>query len=109
LEVIPIEIDFILAIVVGALGMLLTLIYVSRLKDFNNGRFYKTNFIFVIMFSGITIIYDLIFGLTNIQTNGNSAYFTNSRFYERSFSINHAIIISTILIIGHLILTKHWK
>jgi hypothetical protein len=109
LETIPIEIDFILAMVIGAIGMLLTLIYITRQKDFNEDKFYKANLIFVVLFCGITIIYDKTIGLTDVQTIGSSTYFTNSKFYEWTLSTNHAIIISTLMLIGHVVLTKNWK
>lgn len=109
LKTIPIEIDFILAMVIGAIGMLLTLIYLIRQKDFNTRNFYKANLIFVIMFCGLTIIYDKAFGLTEVQNIGNSKYFTNSKFYEWTLSVNHSIIRSTLLLIGHVVLTKNWK
>jgi hypothetical protein len=109
LEAIPIEIDFVLAMVIGAIGMLLTLIYITRQKDFNVDNFYKVNLIFVILFCGSTIIYNKTFGLTDIQTIGNSTYFKNSKFYEWTLSTNHAILISTLLLIGHVAFTKNWK
>lgn len=109
LDAIPIEVDFTLGIAIGAIGMLLVFIYMTRKKDFNKDGFYMVNLIFVVLFCGLTIIYDKIFGLTETYSMGNSIYFTNSKFYEWTLSVNHAIIISTIFLLVYSLFTKTWK
>lgn len=109
LQIIPVEIDFVLAMLAGVIGMILAFLYTVRQKDLDFGNLYKTNLIFVLIFCGITIIYDKTFGLTETRIIGNSVYFSNSKFYEWTLSINHAIIISSILLLVHAVFTKRWK
>lgn len=109
LQMIPVEVDFIVGVLTAIIGMVLAFIFTVRLKDFDYRNFYKANFIFVLLFCGITIIYDKTFGLTEMQANGNSVYLSNSKFYEWTLGVNHAIIMSSILLLLHAVFTKRWK
>lgn len=103
LEIIPIEFDFILVMGLGAIGMLLVLVYLTRRKDFDNHKFYKANFIFVVLFCGITIVYNKTLELND------APYFWKDKFYLFTLTTNHAILIGTLLILAHMVLKRQWK
>jgi hypothetical protein len=110
LEVIPFEIDIVAAMVMGLsamAGVFLSLVFKG--ESFNRDLFLRNNLIFTFLFCAFTVIYDKTVGLTEVTTIGNSISFRNSSFYEATLSINHAIIISAIILLSYSLIIRKKK
>jgi hypothetical protein len=109
LDIIPISIDFYLAVVIGFIGMISVFIVMTRKPGFNSEQFYKINLIFVFIFCVITVIYENTLGLTEYSLLGNSVVIGNSQFYNNTLSLNHSIILGTIILLIHSIIIRKLK
>ncbi len=110
-EFAPFLIDFNLAAGISFLGMLAVfMISRKRNNNYQDPTFYITNLAFIFLFSVITIIFDQTTGLTTITpVDEQTVSLTNSTFYERTLAINHAILLSTVVLTIYSLISRQWK
>ena len=110
LDIAPLLIDFWLGVSISFLVMITTFIILNKKYcSFNNASMYFTQLISIILFSVISFIYDKLFGLTSITPLKNGLSFTNSKFYEYTLSLMHALLLSSFIFLIYSIFKRDLK
>jgi len=108
-DIIPIEINLLVAIALGFVCMVAVFIRVIKRPDFKVIEFSVCNLTATIVFCTITILYDKIYGLTEFIRTNESVIIQNSKFYKNTLSLNHAIILSAVILFFYSLIVREIK
>lgn len=106
---IPIEIDLVITMCLGLVAMISIFIYLRNRYDFDQWRFTLINLIFTITLSAVTLLYEQAYGLTNFVRQEEVVSIKNSSFYNYTLSLNHAVIISCLVLLINSFVTRKIK